>query len=42
MGEVGAFLKIERVTNPERDPQERVADFREFVDTLPVGTSTRR
>jgi len=36
MGEVGAFLRIERVNNPERDPRERKEDFREFVDTLPV------
>ena len=36
MGEVGAFLRIERVNNPERDPRERTADFREFVETLPV------
>jgi glutamate synthase (NADPH) small chain len=36
MGEVGAFLRIERVENPERDPNERRADYREFVNTLPV------
>ena len=36
MGEVGAFLRIERVNNPERDPLERKADYREFVNTLPV------
>ena len=36
MGEVGAFLRIERVNNPERDPRERKEDFREFVETLPV------
>jgi glutamate synthase (NADPH/NADH) small chain len=31
MGELGAFLKIQRVGVPERDPTERVQDFREFV-----------
>ena len=36
MGEVGAFLRIERVNNPERDPLERKEDYREFVNTLPV------
>ena len=34
MGELGAFLKIERVNQPERDPAERRGDYREFVDTL--------
>ena len=36
VGELGAFLRIERVDNPERDPRERTADFREFVITPPV------
>jgi glutamate synthase (NADPH/NADH) small chain len=36
MGELGAFLKVDRVENPERDPRERVGDYREFVQTLPV------
>ena len=36
MGELGAFIKLDRVENPERDPGERVHDFREFVGTLPV------
>jgi len=36
MGEVGAFLRIERVENPERDPRERTEDFREFIITPPV------
>jgi glutamate synthase (NADPH/NADH) small chain len=35
MGKLGGFLRIERVGQPERDPRERVADYREFVDTLP-------
>jgi glutamate synthase (NADPH/NADH) small chain len=36
VGELGAFLKLERVENPERPPAERVHDFKEFVGTLPV------
>ena len=36
MGELGAFIKLDRVENPERDPAERVHDFHEFVGTLPV------
>src|SRR5919199_5664739 len=36
MGKVGGFLEIARVEPPERDPRTRVADFREFVGTLPV------
>src|SRR4051812_49759784 len=35
MGELGAFLKIERVPQPERDPEQRRRDYHEFVDTLP-------
>jgi glutamate synthase (NADPH) small chain len=31
MGELGAFLKIDRSNIPYRDPNERVADFQEFV-----------
>ena len=34
MGELGAFLKLDRVENPERAPQERVHDYHEFVRTL--------
>ncbi len=34
MGELGAFLKLGRVDNPERAPAERVLDYHEFVDTL--------
>src|SRR3954471_8846430 len=30
MGELGGFLKIERVGVPYRDPEERVGDFHEF------------
>jgi glutamate synthase (NADPH/NADH) small chain len=36
MGELGAFLKLTRVESPERDPAERVGDFREFLQTLPA------
>jgi glutamate synthase (NADPH/NADH) small chain len=36
MGELGAFLKLPRVENPERAPAERTADYREFMGTLPV------
>jgi glutamate synthase (NADPH/NADH) small chain len=31
MGELGAFLKVQRVGVRERDPRERVGDFKEFV-----------
>ena len=34
MGKLGGFLKVGRVENPERDPRERVGDYREFVGTL--------
>ena len=36
MGELGAFLKIGRLEAPERAPQERVHDYREFIKTLPL------
>jgi glutamate synthase (NADPH) small chain len=36
VGELGGFLKIGRIESPERDPRERVGDYREFVRTLPV------
>ena len=38
MGKLGGFLKYQRVEQPERDPRERVGDFREFMGTveLPV------
>ena len=43
MGELGAFLKIERVGVPYRDPAERAQDFKEFIDP-PAGrrSSPRR
>ena len=34
MGKLGGFLKYRRVEQPERDPRERVGDFREFMGTL--------
>jgi glutamate synthase (NADPH/NADH) small chain len=36
MGELGAFLKLARVEIPERDPGERITDYREFLRTLPA------
>ena len=36
MGEVGGFLKIERVGVPQRDPAERVHDFGEFQLARPT------
>jgi len=36
MGELGAFLKLQRAETPERPPAERVHDHREFVTTLPL------
>ena len=36
MGKIGGFLEITRVEQPERDPQRRTGDFREFVGTLGV------
>jgi len=34
MGKLGGFLKYRRIEQPERDPSERVGDFREFMGTL--------
>ena len=36
MGKLGGFLESDRSTSPERDPRERIGDFREFVGTLPI------
>jgi glutamate synthase (NADPH/NADH) small chain len=36
MGRIGAFIKVPRRDPPEREPSERVGDFREFVGTLPL------
>jgi glutamate synthase (NADPH/NADH) small chain len=36
MGELGAFLRIERAPVPERDPLERAHDYREFLVRRPV------
>jgi len=35
LGELGAFLKIARAGSEQRDPGERVGDYREFVTPLP-------
>ena len=37
MGKLGGFLETDRIDGPERDPRERVHDYREFVQTLPDG-----
>jgi glutamate synthase (NADPH) small chain len=37
MGQLGAFLNLDRVEAPERKPAERVRDYREFVQTLSGG-----
>ena len=42
MGELGAFLREPRVDNPERDPRERVHDFREFLAVLPEAELSRQ
>jgi glutamate synthase (NADPH/NADH) small chain len=36
MGKLRGFLEFERAATIERDPKERVGDFREFVGTLPL------
>jgi glutamate synthase (NADPH/NADH) small chain len=36
MGQLGGFLKIERHGVPQRDPNERAQDYREFLLTRPV------
>ena len=36
MGKIGGFLEIARVPAPERDPAQRVGDYKEFVDSLPL------
>jgi glutamate synthase (NADPH) small chain len=36
MGQLGAFLKIDRAETPERDPSRRVEDYHEFIRKLPV------
>jgi glutamate synthase (NADPH/NADH) small chain len=35
MGELGAFLKVDRSNVPYRDPKERVGDFQEFLVQRP-------
>ena len=36
MGELGAFLKVHRVNYGNRDPRERLGDFREFMQPIAV------
>jgi glutamate synthase (NADPH/NADH) small chain len=36
MGKLGGFIQIERHGIPQRDPRERVHDYREFLLTRPV------
>ena len=36
MGELGAFMKLQRAETPERPPGERVRDHREFLRILPL------
>ena len=36
MGELGGFLRISRAPTPQRDPRQRVADFREVYEVLPA------
>ena len=42
MGKLGGFLKYQRVEQPERDPRERVGDFREFMGTVECRCSRSR
>ncbi|MGZ4202377.1 MAG: glutamate synthase subunit beta [Thermoleophilaceae bacterium] len=37
MGELGGFLKLLRVNGPKRPVGERVRDYREYQESLPVG-----
>jgi glutamate synthase (NADPH/NADH) small chain len=36
MGKLRGFLEVERAGTVERDPAERVGDYKEFVGTLPI------
>jgi glutamate synthase (NADPH/NADH) small chain len=42
VGELGAFLKITRVAAPERDPRERVGDYKEIYKVLPEEEAARQ
>jgi glutamate synthase (NADPH/NADH) small chain len=42
VGELGAFLKITRVPAPERDPRERVGDYKEIYQVLPADEAARQ
>ena len=36
MGKLGGFLEIDRAGPEERDPAERIHDYREFIGSLPI------
>jgi len=36
MGKLRGFLEYDRATSPERDPGERIGDYKEFVGSLPL------
>ena len=36
MGKLRGFLEFDRATSPERDPAERIHDYKEFVGSLPL------
>ncbi len=36
MGKLRGFLEFDRATAPERDPAERIGDYKEFVGSLPL------
>jgi len=42
VGELGAFLKITRMPAPERDPRERVADYKEIYEVLSEDEAARQ
>ena len=42
MGELGGFLKITRTPAPERDPRERVSDYKEIYEVLPEAEAKRQ
>ena len=42
MGKLGGFLQIDRQEPLERDPRERVGDYREFVRPLPLAELRRQ
>ena len=42
MGELGGFLKITRTPAQERDPRERIADYKEIYEVLPEDEAARQ